>query len=89
MSQFAIAGLQLEVSGKDNRYLIQKEIERTLRLYPWVQMVVIGELATFGADKSFAQELPGEVENFYCRIAKYLGICLVPGSVYEKVGEDI
>ena len=89
MSQFAIAGLQLEVSGKDNRYLIQKEIERTLRLYPWVQMVVIGELATFGADKSFAQELPGEVENFYCRIAKDLGIWLVPGSVYEKVGDNI
>ncbi len=89
MSQFAIAGLQLEVSGKDNRYLIQKEIEKTLRLFPWVQMVVIGELATFGADKSFAQELPGEVENFYCRIAHDLGIWLVPGSVYEKDGNEI
>ena len=72
MSQFAIAGLQLEISGKDNRYLIQKEIEKTIRQFPWVQMVVIGELATFGIDKSFAQELPGEIENFYCRIAKDL-----------------
>ncbi|RLQ23409.1 carbon-nitrogen hydrolase family protein [Seongchinamella sediminis] len=89
MSQFAIAGLQLEVSGKDNRYLIQKEIEKTLRLFPWVQMVVIGELATFGADKSFAQELPGDIENFYCRIAREHGIWLVPGSVYEKKGDHI
>ncbi len=89
MSHFAIAGLQLEISGKDNRYLIQKEIEKTLRLFPWVQMVVLGELATFGADKSFAQELPGEIENFYCRIARDLGIWLIPGSVYEKHGDEI
>lgn len=89
MSHFAIAGLQLEISGKDNRYLIQKEIEKTLRLFPWVQMVVVGELATFGTDKSFAQELPGEVENFYCCIARDLGIWLVPGSVYERDGDSI
>ena len=89
MSHFAIAGLQLEVSGKDNRYLIQKEIEKTLRLFPWVQMVVLGELATFGTDKSFAEELPGEIENFYCRIAHDLGIWLVPGSVYEKEDDKI
>ena len=89
MSHFAIAGLQLEISGKDNRYLIQKEIEKTLRLFPWVQMVVIGELATFGTDSSFAQELPGEVENFYCRIAHDLDIWLVPGSVYENTGDQI
>lgn len=89
MSQFSIAGLQLDISSKDNRYLIQKEIEKTLRLFPWVQMVVIGELATFGTDKSFAQELPGELENFYCRIAKDLDIWLIPGSVYEKDGNDI
>ena len=89
MSLFAIAGLQLEISGKDNRYLIQKEIEKTIRQFPWVQMVVIGELATFGIDKSFAQELPGEIENFYCRIAKDLGIWLIPGSIYEKDGDNI
>lgn len=89
MSQFAIAGLQLEISGKDNRYLIQKQVESTLRQFPWVQMVVIGELATFGIDKSFAQEMPGEVENYYCKIARDLGIWLVPGSIYEKDAEHI
>lgn len=89
MSHFAVAGLQLEISGKDNRYLIQKEIESTLRLFPWVQMVVVGELASFGTEKSFAQALPGEIEQFYCRIARDLGIWLVPGSVYEKDGDKV
>ncbi len=89
MSQFGIAGLQLEVSSKDNRYLIQKQIENTLRLYPWVQMVVIGELASFGVDKNFAQSMPGEAETFYCRLARDLNIWLVPGSLYESAGDRI
>ena len=83
MSHFAVAGLQLELSGKDNRYLIQKEIEAVKRRFPWVQMIVLGELATYGADPAAAQTLPGEVENFYCQIAKDNNIWLVPGSMME------
>jgi predicted amidohydrolase len=83
MSHFAIAGLQLELSGKDNRYLIQKEIEAVKRRFPWVQMIVLGELATYGADPAAAQTLPGEAENFYCQIAKDNNIWLVPGSMME------
>lgn len=83
MSHFAVAGLQLELSGKDNRYLIQKEIEAVKRRFPWVQMIVLGELATYGADPAAAQTLPGEAENFYCQIAKDNNIWLVPGSMME------
>lgn len=84
MSHFAIAGLQLEVSGKDNRYLIQKEIERVKRRFPWLNMVVVGELATFGPDPATAQSLPGETEHLYCQIAQDNGIWLVPGTMFEK-----
>ncbi len=89
MSRFAIAGLQLEVSSRDNRYLVKKEIEKTLRAFPWVQMVMVGELASFGIDRSFAEPLPGETENFYCRIARDLGIWLIPGSMYESDGDAL
>lgn len=89
MAHFAIAGLQLDIAGKDNRYFIQKEIENTLRLFPWVQMIVVGELASFGTDKTFAQTLPGEVEDFYRRIAADHNIWLVPGTVYEKSDDHI
>lgn len=83
MTHFAIAGLQLELSGKDNRYLIQKEIEALKRRFPWVQMIVLGELATYGADPAAAQTLPGEAEDLFCQIAKDNNVWLVPGSMME------
>jgi len=84
MSHFAIAGLQLELSGKDNRYLIQKEIESVKRRFPWVQMIVLGELATYGADPAASQTLPGKAEDLYCQVAKDNNIWLIPGSILEK-----
>jgi len=89
MSHFSIAGLQLELSGKDNRYLIQKEIEAIKRRFSWVNMVVIGELATYGSDPLLAQTLPGEVESHYAQIAKDNDIWLLPGSVFEKHDDKI
>jgi deaminated glutathione amidase len=84
MSQFTIAGLQLELSGKDNRYLIEKQIRGLQRRFPWVQMVVLGELASYGADPADAQELPGEIEPFYADLARDTGLWLLPGSIYER-----
>jgi predicted amidohydrolase len=89
MSHFSIAGLQLELSGKDNRYLIQKEIEAMKRRVPWVNMVIIGELATYGGDPLLAQTLPGQAESHYAQIAKDNDIWLLPGSVFEKHEDKI
>ncbi len=89
MSQFAVAGLQLEVSGNDNRYFIRKEIEKALRRFPWINMIVLGELASYGADLARAQELPGETETFYSDLARNLELWLVPGSLFERDGDRI
>ena len=89
MSRFAIAGLQLEVPGKDNRYLIQKEIEGIKRRFPWVDMVVIGELATYGPDPSSPQALMSETESFYAKVAEDNGLWLIPGSIFEKIDDKI
>jgi predicted amidohydrolase len=89
MDHFAIAGLQLQLTAKDNRYLIQKEIEAMKRRFPWVQMVVLGELATFGPDPAAAQTLPGPTEEFYCQLAKDQGIWLIPGSLKEKSDDKL
>ena len=89
MSQFAIAGLQLEVSGRDNRYLIQRELERLTKRFPWVDMVVIGELAAFGADPENAQTLPGETEKLFCTLARDHNIWLLPGTVFERDGDRV
>lgn len=89
MSQFTIAGLQLELSGKDNRYLIGKEIRKVRARYPWVKMVVLGELASFGADPANARELPADVVPFYAELARETSLWLVPGSVYEREEDEV
>ncbi|MFT6288640.1 MAG: putative amidohydrolase [Alcanivorax sp.] len=89
MSHFGIAALQLDLSNQDNLYLIQNEIQMVATRYPWIDMLVIGELATFGPGTSRAQPTGGEAEQSYCELAQKLGIWLIPGTLFEQVGEDI
>lgn len=90
MRPYAIAGLQLNVSGRSpNLPHILDRIEMLMLLYPWVQMVVISELATYGGWTGHAQPLPNETEQAYQKIAAKHGIWLVPGSLYEKTDHGI
>jgi predicted amidohydrolase len=89
MKNFSIAGLQLAVAAGDNRAHIEREVATTLRRFPWVQMVVLPELASFGSSLAAAEALPGPTEQRYCDLARHLGIWLVPGSLYEREGERI
>lgn len=89
MNHFAIAGLQLAVSDQDNRYLIQAQIEKIKRNFPWVNMVVIGELASFGPGINNAEPPQGKTETLYREIALAQSLWLVPGSLYEKDGDNI
>ncbi len=89
MSHFGIAALQLDLSNQDNLYLIQNEIQMVATRYPWIDMLVIGELATFGPGTSRAQPTGGEAEQSYCELAQKLGIWLIPGTLFEQVGDDI
>ena len=89
MSHFSIAGLQLELSNQDNFYTIQKEIERVKKTFPWVDMIVLSELSTFGTSTSNAQEMPGEAEQHYCDIAEKNNIWLIPGSLFERSNGNV
>lgn len=90
MRPFAIAGLQLKVSGRrSNLEHVTDRIEMLMHLYPWVQMVVVSELATFGGWTGHAMALPGDVEQHYQRLAARHGIWLLPGSLYEKTPQGI
>jgi predicted amidohydrolase len=89
MSQFAVAGLQLEVSHQNNLYRIENEIENALREFPWLNMVVVGELATYGSKPATAQASGGEAEQAYCELAARHSIWLQPGSMFERSGDDI
>lgn len=84
MSEFAIAGLQLALAAEDNQERIARHIALTMQRFPWVQMIVLSELATFGPLRARAQPLPGPAEEAYRQLARRHGIWLVPGSLYER-----
>jgi predicted amidohydrolase len=88
-SHFAIAGLQLALDNGDNLAVITREIATTLRRYPWVQMLVLPELARFGAFLGHAQPLPGPAEQDYQALALQHRTWLVTGSLYERQGGQI
>ncbi len=89
MSQLRIGGLQLEASHQNNLYAVQSEIEAALRSFPWLDMVVVGELATYGSRPATAQPAGGEAESAYCELAAKLGIWLQPGTLFEADGDTI
>lgn len=80
---FGIAGLQLAFGPGDNLAQLCTEIGGVARRFPWVRMVVAGELCGFGANTDFAQCLPGDAEATLCRVAAECGLWIIPGSLYE------
>ena len=89
MSILSIAALQLELENANNLQRIKAEVDAVVTRFPWVHMVITGELSGFGFNKEAACKLPGEPEQFFCDLAARHGIWLIPGSLYEKRGDDI
>jgi predicted amidohydrolase len=83
MTPFSIAILQLTLPNADNRDRIEHEVGIALTRFPWVQMMLLPELASFGPSLAFAEALPGTTERRYQELARSLGIWLIPGSLYE------
>ena len=81
---FGIAGLQLAYAPGDNLERIAAEVASVARRFPWVRMVLLGELCGYGANTDFAQAMPGDAEGFLCELARRHGLWLVPGSLYER-----
>ena len=90
MTPFAIAGLQLELPAQeDNLARIAARIAATLDTFPWVQLVLVSELATYGPSPLRAEPLPGPAEEAYQELARKHRVWLVPGTLYERVGDRI
>ncbi len=89
MSKIGIAGLQLEAINGDNLDSMESEIDAVARRFPWIDMVVLAELNGYGADKKFAQPMPGgPFEARFAEVAKRNDIWLIPGSIFEQDGND-
>ena len=89
MTTFAIAGVQLEAPQGDNLDLISRHVDRVKARFPWVRMVVFGELCPFGSDPGNAQPMPGPAEDHLRGLARKHDVWLIPGSLYEADGDKI
>ncbi|MBI1184003.1 carbon-nitrogen hydrolase family protein [bacterium] len=90
MRSFSIAGIQMNVSAAhSNLEMMKFKLDVLMSIYPWVQMVVFSELCAHGPLTHFAREFPNsDLEEFQNMAAKY-GIWLLPGSMFEKEGNDV
>ena len=80
---FSIAGIQTHVSAlHSNVDALLHKLELTVAHFPWVQMVMMSELASFGPLTQYAQPVNGPAENAYRQAAAKLGVWLLPGSIY-------
>lgn len=89
MTPFGIAGIQMQLQHGNNLDAIEKKIHTVMALYPWVEMVVLSELASHGPLHQFAEPMPGPTEDKYRSIAQKFNIWLIPGSMFEKQGETL
>lgn len=81
---FGIAGLQIACASSDNFKRIAVEVAAVTRRFPWVRLVMLGELCALGVNPGLAQPMPGEAEQFLCALARKNKVWLVPGSLYER-----
>jgi len=84
MRRFGLAALQLELQAANNLDAIAAEIAAVRRRFPWVDMVLLAELATHGVALDRAEPMPGPTEERYRAIAREHGLWLLPGSLYER-----
>lgn len=90
MKPFAIAGVQMRTSAtQSNVPMMKLKLDITMSLYPWVQMVVFSELCGHGPLTYYAQEVPGAFEEEMRAMAKNHGVWLLPGSIFEKSGDQL
>ena len=89
MSKIGIAGLQLEAINGDNLDSMESEIDAVARRFPWIDMVVLGELNGCGLNPKDAQPMPGPFEARFAEVARRNGIWLVPGSIMERRGDKV
>lgn len=86
---FAIAGLQLETLATGNVDTMLEELDLVKRRFPWLHMVMFGELHAFGTRTVHAEPLPGPTERRFCEAARRNGLWLLPGTLFERDGETV
>ena len=89
MASLGVAALQLAAGSTGNLELVEREVRAVAKRFPWLDLVVIGELAIHGASLDLAEPAGGETEQRLAALAVETGLWLVPGSLYERRDDAI
>ena len=73
MKPFSIAALQLNLDYSNNQDLVVEKTKQAVKRYPWIQMVILNELAVGGSSRSLEFSLEKQLPIFQ-KIAKELKI---------------
>jgi predicted amidohydrolase len=84
MSVLGIASIQLAAAKSGNLALVEQEVCDVAKRFPWVEMVVLSELAVHGVSLAKAEAAGGATEQALQNLARETGLWLIPGSMYEK-----
>ena len=82
MKPFSIAAVQLNLEYTNNFNLLERKTREVVARFPWVQMVVLSELAAGGTSKNVEHSLEEYLPKLK-EISKELNIWYVPGSFYD------
>ena len=84
-----IAGLQLDLDNANNLDRIAAEVRAAKARLPWLDMVVLSELAAYGPSTSHAEPEGGAAEQMFRKLARETGVWLIPGSVFVRREREI
>lgn len=89
MTTFGIAGIQMAASLGNNVESMEHQINVVAHRFPWVSMIVFGELCALGPDPANAQPLPSPIEKRFCELARKHGVWLLPGTLFEQQNNGV
>ena len=83
MGSLAIAVMQLDLRAENNLARIAAEVAAAKRRFPWIDLVILPELAAYGPSTAHAEAPGGQAEAAFCRMAHDNRIYLLPGSLFQ------
>ena len=90
MTPFAIAGVQMHVSAlHENVTAMAHKVEHVMARFPWVQMILFSELATFGPLPSAHPPSIDEALEVFREAAQRHNVWLLPGSFFIREEEGL
>ena len=89
-----IASIQMFVhkQKKKNMDEAEKYLKRINQLFPQVKLVIFPEFSFIDLDlkmKDQAEQIPGDSTRYFSKLAQEYGVWLIPGTMYERFGDDI